>query len=84
MVHFRGAAVAAAVLIGALCSGSSFAAPISAGGVATTSVNVELAQWHPSRQRHIGPRPGRCWWENRRVRDHRGRWVLRRVHVCRR
>ncbi|WP_332684282.1 hypothetical protein [Bosea sp. (in: a-proteobacteria)] len=81
MIHLRAAAIAAGIVVGALCSGSASAAPASAGGIALANPGVELAQWHGSRSRHVR---GRCWWEHRRVRDHRGRWVTRRVQVCRR
>ena len=81
MDRIRKTAVGIGMFIGALCSGSAYAIPVSSGGTITL-VGAELVHWHSSRHRHVGPRSGRCWWENRRVRDHRGRWVVRRVHVC--
>lgn len=84
LVDIRGAAFAAGMVLGALCSGTAFAAPVSSGGGVASNPGVELAQWNRSPPRHVAPRHGRCWWENRRVGDHRGRWVVRRVQVCRR
>jgi hypothetical protein len=79
MIHLPAAAIAVGLVVGAFWPGSAVAAPISAGGVVPASSGAELAQWHGSRSRHAR---GRCWWEHRRIRDHRGRWVTRRVQVC--
>ncbi|WP_131856439.1 hypothetical protein [Bosea sp. BK604] len=79
MINLRVAAVAVGLALGAFSSGGASAAPVSAGGVAQGNLGIELAQWHSSRGRHVR---GRCWWETRRMRDHRGRWTTRRVQVC--
>jgi hypothetical protein len=72
-MSIRDCALAAGLLIAAMAPGHTVAAPLaSAGGLAVGS-GIEEAQW-----RH----PRRCWWETRRFRDHRGRWVTRRVQVC--
>lgn len=78
-MHLRGVALAAGLLVMGFCSGSAFAAPVSAaGGLPSPHLEVEQARSHHWNHRH----GRRCWWENRRVRDHRGRWVTRRVQVC--
>ena len=68
---------------GVFCAGGAMAAPISSAGTIALETTAEFVQWHQPHRRHVGPRHRRCWWENRRVRDHRGRWVVRRVQVCR-
>lgn len=79
----KGAAVAAGLMMASMFGGNAVAAPISHGGAVGAPAQVDLVQNH-HRNRWHGPRYQRCWWENRRVRDHRGRWVVRRVQVCRR
>jgi len=73
-------ALAASLLGAALSADSAVAAPAAIAPVLGAETGVVPAQWRHGR--HVGPR--RCWWETRRVRDHRGRWVHRRVQVCRR
>lgn len=79
---FRRSAIAALLFMGVFSAGGAMAAPASSGGSLAVQ-ETELAQWHNPNRRHVGPHHRRCWWENRRVRDHRGRWVVRRVQVCR-
>lgn len=82
-MSFRQSLLTAAFLLGSLCAGGAMAAPASSGGPLGVQSAAELVQWNQPHRRHVGPRHRRCWWENRRVRDHRGRWVVRRVQVCR-
>lgn len=74
----KGTAVAAGLLMASLFGGNAVAAPVSHGGAVELPAQVDLVRNHHWHQ----PRHRRCWWENRRVRDHRGRWVVRRVQVC--
>ena len=78
----KGAAVAAGLMMASLFGGNAVAAPVSHGGAVNAPAQVDLVRHHDRHWR--GPRYQRCWWETRRVRDHRGRWVTRRVQVCRR
>lgn len=84
MINLRATAVAFALLAGACIAAPASATPVAAGGLLLSGGQAELAQWQHYRSRRIDPRRGRCWWENRRIRDHRGRWVVRRVQVCQR
>ncbi|WP_267213376.1 hypothetical protein [Chelatococcus asaccharovorans] len=78
----RGTMIAGGLLLAAIWSGGAGAAPVAPANVVMPATGLALAQWGPPPNRHVRPRPPRCWWENRRVRDHRGRWVVRRVQVC--
>ncbi|CAH1662689.1 hypothetical protein CHELA1G11_12122 [Hyphomicrobiales bacterium] len=78
-----GAMVIAGCFISAVYSGGALAGPLPPAELIVPQTGVELAQWgRPPPPRHVRPAPRRCWWENRRMRDHRGRWVVRRVQVC--
>lgn len=84
MFTLRAIAIAFLLLVGGLAQGGVSAAPVAAGGLLVSGGQAEPAQWQHYRSRRIDPRRGRCWWETRRIRDHRGRWVARRVQVCHR
>ncbi|KRD95881.1 hypothetical protein ASE63_12775 [Bosea sp. Root381] len=73
-------ALGAGLLLAVLSTEGAVAAPAAMASGLGAESGVVPAQWRHGR--HVGPR--RCWWETRRVRDHRGRWVHRRVQVCRR
>ncbi|GGC76864.1 hypothetical protein [Chelatococcus reniformis] len=79
MAFLRGTTLALALIGGALWAGTAAAAPIAptgftapGAGLTAPGEAIQFARWHR-----------RCWWETRRFR-HRGRWVSRRVQVCRR
>jgi hypothetical protein len=69
----------AVCLTGAATSASAASFPPSPLSMAANSGSdalVELAQSSPHAI-------NRCRWETRRVRDVRGRWVKKRVRICR-
>ena len=84
MLNPRVIAIAVALLVGGFGQSEVSATPVAAGGLLLSGGQAEPAQWQHYRSRRIDPRRGRGWWETRRIRDHRGRWVVRRVQVCRR